>query len=256
MKLVILAGGYGSRISEESTIKPKPLIEIGNKPIIWHIMKHYSVYGINDFIICCGYKSYLIKEYFANYSLHNSDITFHLNNNSLTVHNDRSEPWNVSLIDTGEDTMTGGRILRVKNYIEANEKFLLTYGDGLSNINIHNLIKFHNNNNKLATLSAVYPPARFGALELNKNQVISFKEKPKGDGAYINGGFFVLNYEVFKYIKNDQTIWEQEPLNNLANDKQLNAYLHDGFWHPMDTIRDKKYLNDLWAKKQAPWAIW
>jgi len=256
MKAVILAGGLGTRISEETGIKPKPMIEIGGKPILWHIMKTYSFYGINEFIICLGYKGYMIKEYFANYFLHQSDITFDMSKNKMKIHQERVEPWKVTLIDTGEHTMTGGRIKRIKGYLEKGEDFCLTYGDGLANIDITELIKFHKSHGKIATLSAIYPPGRFGALELKDAQVTSFYEKPKGDGAFINGGFFVVNSKAIDYIKGDSTVWEQEPLNELAKDGELMSYKHDDFWQPMDTLRDKNHLNDLWKKEIAPWKIW
>ena len=256
MKAVILAGGLGTRISEETVIKPKPMIEIGGKPIIWHIMKIYSFYGINEFIVCCGYKGYVIKEYFANYFLHQSDITFDMNKNEMVIHQKRAEPWQVSLIDTGEHTMTGGRIKRIKNYLNEGEDFCLTYGDGVANIDIKELIKFHRSHGKIATLSAVLPPGRFGALEINNSQVKSFFEKPSGDGAFINGGFFVLNKRVLEFIKNDSTIWEQEPLNSLAKIGELMSFKHAGFWQPMDTLRDKHQLEELWEKDKAPWKLW
>ena len=256
MKAVILAGGLGTRISEETGLKPKPMIEIGSKPILWHIMKIYSYYGINEFIICCGYKGYVIKEYFANYFLHQSDITFDMSNNEMKIHQERAEPWKVTLIDTGEKTMTGGRIKRIKEYLQEGEDFCLTYGDGLSNINIKKLISFHKNHGKAATLSSVYPPGRFGALEINDDQVTSFIEKPSGDGALISGGFFVLNKSVLDYIEGDSSTWEQKPLNNLANDGELMAFKHDDFWQPMDTLRDKNYLEELWESNKAPWKLW
>ena len=256
MKAVILAGGLGTRISEETALKPKPMIEIGGKPILWHIMKIYSHYGINDFIICCGYKGFVIKEYFANYFLHQSDITFDMSNNKMIIHQERAEPWKVTLIDTGENTMTGGRIKRIKEYLEDEEDFCLTYGDGLANIDITKLIAFHKSHGKTATLSAIYPPGRFGALEIAENQVTSFYEKPRGDGALINGGFFIVNKKALEYINGDSTIWEQEPLNNLAHEGELMSYKHDNFWHPMDTLRDKHYLEELWESDKAPWKVW
>jgi glucose-1-phosphate cytidylyltransferase len=256
MKLVILAGGLGTRISEETIIKPKPMIEIGNKPIIWHIIKYYHFFGIREFIICCGYKGYVIKEYFSNYNLHNSDIIYKSDANEIQFINNNSEKLKITLIDTGDNTMTGGRLLRVKEHIKSNETFLLTYGDGLSNINIKKLISFHNSQKKIATLSAVFPPARFGALEIDGNLVVEFREKPRGDGALINGGFFVLEPEVFKYLKDDSTIFEREPLDSLAKQKKLNAFIHRDFWFAMDTMRDKEYLNELWSKDLAPWKIW
>ena len=256
MKAVILAGGLGTRISEETVIKPKPMIEIGGKPILWHIMKIYSFYGINDFIICCGYKGYVIKEYFANYFLHQSDITFDMSKNEMKIHQERVEPWKVTLIDTGEQTMTGGRIKRIKEYLDDGEDFCLTYGDGLANIDITKLIAFHKNHDKLATLSAIYPPGRFGALDITENQVTSFYEKPRGDGALINGGFFVLNSKALDYIQDDNTIWEQEPLKKLATDGELMSFKHEDFWQPMDTLRDKHLLEELWESEKAPWKLW
>ncbi|OQX20366.1 MAG: glucose-1-phosphate cytidylyltransferase [Candidatus Altiarchaeales archaeon A3] len=255
MKAVILAGGFGTRLSEETDLKPKPMVEIGGKPILWHIMKIYSCYGINDFVICLGYKGYMIKEWFANYFLHNSDVTIKLKNNELKVHNTQTEDWTVSLIDTGLNAQTGGRLKRVKDYI-SNETFMFTYGDGIADINIKELIKFHKNNRKLATMTSVQPPGRFGAIELKENKIISFHEKPAGDNAWINGGFFVLEPEVINYIKNDETIWEREPLENLAKEGQLMAYKHKGFWKPMDTLRDNRELNSLWESKKALWKIW
>lgn len=256
MKAVILAGGLGTRISEETVIKPKPMIEIGGKPILWHIMKIYSFHGINDFIICCGYKGYVIKEYFANYFLHQSDITFDMSKNEMKIHQERVEPWKVTLIDTGEQTMTGGRIKRIKDYLDNGEDFCLTYGDGLANIDITKLIAFHKNHDKLATLSAIYPPGRFGALDITENQVTSFSEKPRGDGALINGGFFVLNSKALDYIQDDNTIWEQEPLKKLAMDGELMSFKHEDFWQPMDTLRDKHLLEELWESEKAPWKLW
>jgi glucose-1-phosphate cytidylyltransferase len=256
MKAVILAGGLGTRISEETALKPKPMIEIGGKPILWHIMKIYSHYGINEFIICCGYKGYVIKEYFANYFLHQSDITFDMSNNEMKIHQERAEPWKVTLIDTGDNTMTGGRIKRIKEYLEDKEDFCLTYGDGVANIDITKLIAFHKSHGKSATLSAIYPPGRFGALEIAENQVTSFYEKPRGDGALINGGFFIVNKKALEYIKGDSTIWEQGPLKNLAQDGELMSYKHDDFWYPMDTLRDKYYLEELWESDKAPWKVW
>ena len=256
MKAVILAGGLGTRISEETSFKPKPMIEIGGKPILWHIMKIYSHHGINEFIICCGYKGYVIKEYFANYFLHQSDITFDMTNNEMKIHQERAEPWKVTLIDTGENTMTGGRLKRVKEYLDNDEPFCLTYGDGVADINISQLIKFHNTHGKLATLTSVFPQARFGSIDIEKDKVKRFVEKPRGDGALINGGFFVLNTKIFNEIDGDNTIWEQEPLNNLANKGELMAFKHDGFWQPMDTLRDKNYLEELWSSNKAPWKLW
>ena len=256
MKAVILAGGLGTRISEESSVRPKPMIEIGGKPILWHIMKMYSHYGINDFIVCCGYKGYVIKEYFANYFLHMSDITFDIKNNSMEVHQHYSEPWKVTLIDTGEQTKTGGRLKRVQQYVEHEDAFCLTYGDGVSNIDIAALIQFHQQQGLLATLTAVYPPGRFGALDILDHKVRTFREKPKGDGGMINGGFFVLSPKIFPLLKDDSTVWEQEPLEALAHEQQIAAYEHHDFWQPMDTLRDKNYLESLWASGQAPWKSW
>ena len=255
MKAVILAGGLGTRLSEETAMRPKPMIEIGGKPILWHIMKMYSHHGINDFIICCGYKGYYIKEYFANYFLHMSDVTFDLSKNSMHSHKERAEPWKVTLVDTGDESMTGGRLKRVKDYLD-DDSFCFTYGDGLSNLNISELLKFHFDHGKLATLTATYSPGRFGALDIENNKVNSFKEKPPGDGAMINGGFFVLKPEVISLIDDDSTIWEKEPLTNLANNGQLMAYKHKDFWQPMDTLRDKIYLEDLWKNNIAPWKKW
>ena len=256
MKAVILAGGLGTRLSEETSVKPKPMIEIGGKPIIWHIMKLYSYYGINEFIICCGYKGYVLKEYFSNYFLHMSDVTLDLAQNQIHVHERRSEPWKVTLVDTGDDSMTGGRLLRVKKYLDAEELFCFTYGDGLGNIDIAKLIQFHRSHGKLATLTATYPPGRFGALNIENHQVRNFIEKPKGDGGMINGGFFVLSPKVIEKIDGDATIWEQEPLSKLAQDGELMAYEHNDFWQPMDTMRDKLYLNELWSSGGAPWKVW
>ena len=255
MKAVILAGGIGSRISEETYLKPKPLIEIGGMPILWHIMKSYSSYGINEFVICCGYKGYLIKEYFANYFLHMSDVTFDMKNNKMEVHQKFVEPWKVTLVDTGLNTMTGGRLKRVQKYLQG-EGFCFTYGDGLSNVNISNLINFHNDKKTIATITAVQPPGRFGKLNIENERVIDFKEKPSGNGNWINGGFFVLEPRVFDYIEGDSTIWEEEPLENLARENQLSAYKHLSFWHPLDTLRDKNHLEDLWKSRKAPWKIW
>jgi glucose-1-phosphate cytidylyltransferase len=256
MKAVILAGGLGTRISEETDNIPKPMIQIGGKPILWHIMKQYSIYGVNDFIICCGYKGYLIKEYFANYFLHMSDVTFDMKNNKMHVHQKRAEPWTITLVDTGENTMTGGRIKRIFEYVKDEDLFCLTYGDGVSDVNISALIDYHKNQQKLATLTAVFSPARFGALEILNGQVRAFKEKPKGDGARINGGFFVLSPKVIDLIKDDSIFWEHEPMEALANEGQLCAFKHDGFWQPMDTLRDKNYLQYLWDKNEAPWRTW
>ena len=255
MKAVILAGGLGTRISEETHLRPKPMIEIGGKPILWHLMKHYSMFGINDFIVCCGYKGYIIKEYFSNYFLHSADVTFSLATNEMTVHNRQSEPWTVTLVDTGENTMTGGRLRRVSNYLDE-QTFCFTYGDGLSNVNISNLINFHHSQGTLATMTGVQPPGRYGAIVREGDLVQSFAEKPRGDGGLINGGFFVLDRAVLDHITDDQTIWEKEPLENLASSNSLTVFEHTGFWHAMDTLRDKNYLEDLWASGKAPWKSW
>ena len=256
MKAVILAGGLGTRLSEETVSKPKPMVEIGGKPILWHILKMYSYYGINDFIICCGYKGYVIKEYFANYFLHQSDVTFDLKDNKMTVHENTSEPWTVTLVDTGERSMTGGRLKRVLPYLKNEEAFCFTYGDGVSDINLKELIDFHKSHGKQATLTAAYPPGRFGALNIVDNQVIMFEEKPKGDGALINGGFFVLSPKVIDKIEDDDCVWEQNPLKELAQEGELMSFKHDGFWQPMDTLRDKIYLEELLEKNKAPWKVW
>jgi len=257
MKVVILAGGFGTRISEESHLKPKPMIEIGERPILWHIMKIYSHYGFNDFIICLGYKGYCIKEYFAHYFLHESDITFDFRNqNEQVVHQHSAEPWTVTLVNTGIETMTGGRVKRIQRHI-GNEPFLLTYGDGVADVDIRALVDYHRTHGKLATVTSIQPVGRFGALDLSdSNQVTGFQEKPKGDGAWINGGFFVLQPEVFDYIAGDDTIFEKTPLESLAHAKQLMAYKHTGFWQPMDTLRDRLHLEDLWKSGQAPWKLW
>ena len=257
MKAVILAGGLGTRISEETHLKPKPMIEIGGKPILWHIMKIYSVYGINDFIICCGYKGYLIKEYFANYFLHTSDVTFSIKDNDIQVHQNYTEPWKVTVVDTGEDTMTGGRLKRVKDYIKDEKAFCFTYGDGVGNIDISALIKFHEQQGKEATLTATRPPGRYGALKFGSNNLIErFEEKPQGDRSWINGGFFVLHPDVINRITDDTTTWEGEPLTGLARDSQLSAFKHTGFWQPMDTLRDKTHLEQLWSSGKAQWKVW
>lgn len=257
MKAVILAGGLGTRISEETDNKPKPMVEIGGMPILWHILKMYSSHGVTDFIICCGYKGYVIKEYFANYFLHTSDVTFDIAHNEMNVHHRYAEPWRVTLVDTGEITMTGGRLKRVSRYLKNEEAFCFTYGDGLSDVNITELINFHNAHGKQATLTAVYPPGRFGALDIRKDNLIrSFKEKPKGDGAMINGGFFVLSPNVIDLIYDDSTVWEREPLELLAKSSQIVAYQHHGFWQPMDTLREKNLLEDLWVSGKAPWKSW
>lgn len=256
MKVVILAGGLGTRLSEETAMKPKPMVEIGGKPILWHIMKTYSEHGVNEFIICCGYKGYVIKEYFANYFLHQSDVTFNMDENDMVVHHKRAEPWKVTLVDTGDDSMTGGRLKRVLPYLKNEKVFCFTYGDGVADINITELINFHKSHGKLATLTAAFPPGRFGALNIVDNQVKKFEEKPKGDGALINAGFFVLSTKVIERIEGDSTIWEQEPLRGLAHDGQLMSFKHSDFWQPMDTLRDKKYLEKLWQSGNAPWKIW
>ncbi len=255
MKVLILAGGFGTRLSEETDIRPKPMAEIGGKPIIWHIMKGYSHYGFNEFVILLGYKGYYIKEYFGNYFLHQSDVTIDLSTNGIEVHNNTSEPWKVTLLETGQDTMTGGRIKRAKNFI-GNEPFLLTYGDGVSDVDLSDLIQFHKKHGKLITMTAVQPEGRFGALETEGTRVSSFLEKPKGDGSWINGGFFVCQPEVLDYIAGDQTVFEQEPLMQLAKDGELFNYRHKGFWKCMDTLRDKKVLNEMWDKGQAKWKTW
>lgn len=256
MKAVILAGGLGTRLSEETSTRPKPMVEIGGRPILWHILKMYSHHGINDFVICCGYKGYIIKEYFANYFLHMSDVTFDMRSNRMEVHHKRAEPWTVTLVDTGDNSMTGGRLGRVANYIKDDEAFCFTYGDGVGDIDISATIDFHRSHGKAATLTSTYPPGRFGALDIQDRQVKSFKEKPKGDGAVVNGGFFVLSPKVLSYLKDDSTIWEQEPLMQLAEDGQLMAYQHHGFWQPMDTLHDKQTLENLWASGKAPWKKW
>ncbi len=256
MKAVILAGGLGTRLSEETGTRPKPMVEIGGKPILWHIMKMYSSHGINDFIICCGYKGYMIKEYFANYFLHTSDVTFNMRDNSMEVHDKRAEDWNVTLVDTGETSMTGGRLRRVADYVRHEEAFCFTYGDGVGDMDIGATIAFHKRHGKDATLTATYPPGRFGALDISDGQVLSFKEKPKGDGAMINGGFFVLSPKVLDRLSADSTVWEQEPLMGLADDGQLMAFEHAGFWQPMDTLHDKNLLERLWANGTAPWKSW
>lgn len=256
MKAVILAGGLGTRISEETHLKPKPMIEIGGRPILWHILKMYSSHGINDFVICCGYKGYVIKEYFANYFLHMSDVTFDMKNNQMEVHQKNAEPWRVTLIDTGEHTLTGGRLKRVSEYIQNEDEFCFTYGDGLSDVNISAEISFHKQHGKLATVLAVQPPGRYGALQRSGSQVTGFIEKPRGDGGLINGGFFILSPKVLNLIDGDKTIWESEPLSQLAIQGQLMAFEHNGFWQAMDTLRDKTMLEDLWDKDKAPWKNW
>lgn len=256
MKAVILAGGLGTRISEETHLKPKPMIEIGGKPILWHIMKLYSSHGVNEFVICCGYKGYIIKEYFANYFLHMSDVTFDMARNQMEVHQRNAEPWKVTLVDTGEETLTGGRLKRVTEYVKDEKEFCFTYGDGLSDIDISAEIKFHRQHGKWATVTAVQPPGRYGALQLEGTQVKGFMEKPRGDGGLINGGFFVLSPKCLELIEGDETSWESTPLVDLASRNQMQAFQHDGFWQPMDTLRDKIVLEDLWAKGRAPWKVW
>lgn len=255
MKAVVLAGGLGTRISEESSVRPKPMIEVGGKPVLWHILKTYSVHGINDFVICCGYKGYVIKEYFANYFLHMSDVTFDMQSNQMEVHHRHAEPWRVTLVDTGEHTMTGGRIKRIAEHV-AGEHFCMTYGDGVGDVNVRALIEFHRAHGKWATVTGVQPPGRYGSLGLDGRTVRSFLEKPAGDGGWINGGYFVLSPAVFDLIDGDATLWEREPLERLAALGQLEAYLHAGFWQPMDTLRDKLALEDLWASGRAPWKVW
>ena len=257
MKAVILAGGLGTRLSEETDLKPKPMVEIGGKPILWHIMKTYSAHSVNDFVICCGYKGYIIKEYFANYFLHQSDVTFRMQDNSMQVHQNNAEPWTVTLVDTGENTLTGGRLKRVRNYVKDEKAFCFTYGDGVGNVNITELIQFHQAHGKQATLTATRPPGRYGALKFGpENSVERFQEKPQGDDSWINGGYFVLSPQVMDRITDDVTIWEDEPLSGLAKDGQLSAFKHEGFWQPMDTLREKSLLNELWNTGKAPWKIW
>lgn len=256
MKAVILAGGFGTRISEETHLRPKPMIEIGGRPMLWHIMKIYSTHGINDFIICCGYKGYIIKEYFANYFLHMSDVTFDMANNQMEVHRRKAEPWKVTLVDTGENTMTGGRLKRVQQYVQDDDAFCFTYGDGVSDVDVGALIRFHLRHDRLATITAVQPPGRYGALRREGDNVVGFTEKPRGDGGLINGGFFVLSPTCLNRIGNDQTSWEGEPLTSLARDGQLMAFEHNGFWQPMDTLREKNLLEDLWTSGRAPWKTW
>lgn len=255
MKAIILAGGFGTRISEETIVKPKPLVEIGGRPILWHIMKIYSAHNINDFIICLGYKGYMIKEYFANYVLHMSDVTIDIANNNLSVHQNNAEPWRITLVDTGESSLTGGRLRRVQSYI-GTEDFCFTYGDGVGDVNISKVIDFHKSHGRLATLTATQPPGRFGALTISEKLVVGFNEKPRGDGGWVNAGFFVLSPKVVNYIDGDDVMWEQEPLARLAKEKQLAAYRHEGFWQPVDTMRDKVVLEKLWASGDAPWQVW
>lgn len=257
MKAVILAGGLGTRLSEETDLKPKPMVEIGGRPILWHIMKTYSSHGVNSFVICCGYKGYLIKEYFANYFLHQSDVTLNMTDNSVQVHHNNSEPWTVTLVDTGENTMTGGRLKRVQDYVKDEEAFCLSYGDGVSDVDVTGLVQFHKGHGRKATITATRPPGRYGALQLGKNDTVQrFQEKPDGDGSWINGGFFVLSPEVFDLIPSDETSWEDGPLVQLAEEGELVAFKHDGFWQPMDTLREKRLLNDLWSLERAPWKVW
>jgi glucose-1-phosphate cytidylyltransferase len=256
MKAVILAGGLGSRLSEETGVKPKPMVEVGGKPILWHILKLYSAHGVNDFVICCGYKGYVIKEYFANYFLHMSDVTFCMAHNKMEVHHRHAEPWRVTLVDTGEHTMTGGRLKRVASYLEGEEAFCMTYGDGLASVDIAGAIAFHRSHGKQATVTAVMPPGRYGALQMDGKSVYAFSEKPRGEGGLINGGFFVLSPKVLERIDSDRTSWEQEPLNGLAHEGELMAWTHEGFWQPMDTLREKNLLEELWAGGQAPWKCW
>lgn len=257
MKAVILAGGMGTRISEESQTKPKPMIEVGGRPILWHIMKIYSSHGVNDFVICCGYKGYVIKEYFANYFLHMSNVTFRMSDNSMHVHQNNAEPWTVTLVDTGEATMTGGRLRRVREFVQDQDAFCFTYGDGVGDVNITELIGFHRTHGKLATLTATRPPGRYGALKIDESGMVDhFQEKPEGDGSWINGGFFVLHPSVIDRISGDETSWEGEPLTGLARDGQLAAYKHPGFWQPMDTLREKMMLNEMWNRGNAPWKVW
>jgi glucose-1-phosphate cytidylyltransferase len=256
MKAVILAGGLGSRLSEETSLRPKPMIEIGGKPILWHVMKIYSFYGITEFIICLGYKGYLIKEYFANYYLHTSDVTFDLSANTMSVHQNSAEPWKVTLVDTGDSTMTGGRLLRVKRFVEDEEAFCFTYGDGVGNVNIRDLLAFHSRQGTFVTLTATQPIGKFGALGIEGSAVKAFHEKPRGDGKWVNGGFFVLSPRVFDYIAGDEVSWEREPLERLTTEGQVSAYQHHGFWQPMDTLFDKNQLNQMWDSGRAPWKVW
>jgi len=256
LKAVLLAGGLGTRFAEETSVRPKPMIEIGGMPILWHIMKMYSSHGINDFVVCLGYKGYVIKEFFANYALHKSDMTFNLRDNTATVHQSSSEPWSVTLVDTGPETMIGGRIKRILPYVEEDEAFCLTYGDGVGDVDISTVIAKHKAAGRLATVTATQPPGRFGAIEYDGDRALGFKEKPQGDGGWINGGFFVLSPEVGRYIEGDHTVWEQEPLETLAKEGQLTVHFHQGFWQPMDTLRDKQYLEGLWSSKKAPWKTW
>lgn len=255
MKVVILAGGLGTRMSEETGHRPKPMVEVGGKPILWHIMKMYSAHGFHDFVICLGYKGYMLKEYFANYFLHTSDVTFDMKKNAMEVHQNTAEPWKVTLVDTGENTMTGGRIKRIKDYVN-NQDFCMTYGDGVGDVNIRSLVDFHKKHGKLATVTATQMPGRFGALNIQETTVASFQEKPDGDGAWISGGFFVLSPKIFDYIEGDMTIWEREPVERLAHENQMEAFFHRGFWQPMDTLQHKNHLEKLWSADQAPWKQW
>ena len=255
MKAVILAGGQGTRIAEETSARPKPMVEIGGRPILWHIMKIYSAHGINDFVICLGYKGYMIKEYFANYFLHMSDVTFDMKHNKMEVHQNNAEPWRVTLVDTGEMSMTGGRLRRVRDFL-GDDDFCFTYGDGVGNVDITKLIAFHKKEGTLATITATQPPGRFGSLNMEHNKILGFREKPQGDGGWINGGYFVLSPKVIDLIESDVTVWEREPMERLASTRQLSAFLHHDFWHPMDTLRDKQYLEELWSKGKAPWKVW
>ncbi len=256
MKAVILAGGLGTRLSEETGVKPKPMVEVGNHPILWHIMKTYSAHGINEFVICCGYRGYVIKEYFANYFLHMSDVTFDMEANEMEVHHQHAEPWRVTLVDTGDETQTGGRLKRVAEYVAGDRDFCFTYGDGLSDIDINATVEFHRGHGRMATVAAVLPPGRYGALVLDDERVTGFAEKPRGDGGYINGGFFVLNPDCIDLIDGDATSWEDEPMMRLAESDQMCAYRHDGFWHAMDTLRDRNYLENLWSSGNPPWRVW
>jgi glucose-1-phosphate cytidylyltransferase len=256
VKAVILAGGLGTRLSEETSVRPKPMVEIGGKPILWHIMKIYSAYGVNEFLVCLGYKGYMIKEYFANYFLHTSDVTFDIPANKMEVHSNSAEPWRVTLLDTGDSTMTGGRLLRAREYLKTEKAFCFTYGDGVANVNVRELIEFHESHGKLATLTGIQPPGRFGALVTRGSELVSFQEKPFGDGGWINGGFFVLSPKVFDYLSDDSTVWEREPLQRLAGSNQVMVYRHAGFWQPMDTLRDKTHLEELWQAGNAPWKLW
>ena len=256
MKAVILAGGLGTRISEETQLRPKPMIEIGGKPVLWHIMKTYASHGINDFVICCGYKGYVIKEYFANYGLHSSDVTFDLRNGSMQIHETSAEPWSVTLVDTGDETATGGRLKRIARYVKDEEDFCFTYGDGVSDVDVGASIEFHRRSSVLATVTAAQPPGRFGVLTLSRDRITAFREKPAGEGGRINGGYFVLSPKVLDLIAGDATVWEREPMERLAAESQLAAYVHDGFWQPLDTLRDKVALNEMWAAGNAPWKVW